>query len=247
MIILMQCLNEEYAVNRCIGDFHHHDWVSRIIVIDGGSTDYTREELKNWSKVEVYIHPWLDWYHDMNVSQRNIGLSYIPHGETCFILDFDEKISDPLIEELGVINSDPGIMEGLDLVFVPRRTFDLMRYPNSPYAIVGPDGWPVKSNQIGQYPDLQPRIIKRNPALHWMNSPHHSLGGVKHSEALTDGKDIIHYEKEDARDRLRIERKWAREQATRKRLGLTPDVFETRLKPEVAKYGDPEGWKSYDD
>lgn len=247
MIVSMQCLNEERAVDRCVGQIHDCEWVDRIVVIDGGSTDYTREELRKFSKVEVYVHPWLDWYHDMNSTQRNIGLSYIPHGELFFILDFDEKLSEALMLTLEKINSDPDKIGSHDLVFVPRRTFDLVRFPDSPYALLDEDGWPMISHQIGQYPDPQPRIIRRCPEHHWVNSPHHSLFGMKSSMMLPEGCDIIHYEKEDARDRLRIERKWAREQAVRKRLGLTPDVFETRLKPEVAKYADPETWSSQDD
>lgn len=247
MIISMQCLNEENTVNRCIGDFHDEPWVDRIVVIDGGSTDYTREELRGWDKVEVFVHPWLDWYHDMNVLQRNIGLSYIPHGEVFFILDFDEKMSEPLKQELEIINSDPELDDGLDLIFVPRLTSELLRYEGSPHAIIGDDGWPLVSHQIGEYPDFQPRIIKKSPNLHWINSPHHSLAGVKRHDFLEEGCDILHYEKEDLRDRYRIERKWAREQAVRKRLGLSPDVFETRLKPEVEKYANPDGWRSTDD
>lgn len=247
MIISMQCLNEERAVDRCVGQLHDEDWVDRIIVIDGGSTDYTREELRKFDKVEVYVHPWLDWYHDMNVSQRNIGLSYIPHGELFFILDFDEKISDPLMASLKKIHNDPSIMGRNDLVFVPRKTFELVRFPDSPYAMIDDDGWPILSHPIGQYPDPQPRIIKKRMEHRWVNSPHHSLLGIKGHMQLPNGCDIIHYEKEDGRDRVRIERKWAREQAVRKRLGLSPDIFETRLKPEVAKYGDPENWSSTDD
>lgn len=242
MILLMQCVNEENAVSRVLSDIHDTEFISRVIVIDGGSTDYTVQELKKFGKVEVFEHPWLDWYHDMNVCQRNIGLSYIPHGQICFILDFDEKCTDGLKEELARIDRE-GM--GVDLINVPRRTYELMRYPNSPYAMIGEDGWPIISHQIGQYPDFQPRIIKRNPYLHWINSPHHVLAGKTSEDFLQadQGIDIIHYEKDDARDRIRIERKWAREQATRKKLGLIVDVFETKQKSEVGKYYSPEAWE----
>lgn len=245
MIISMQCVNEEHYVKRVMSNIHDLPFVERIVVVDGGSTDYTVQELLQYDKVEVFVHPWLDWYHDMNSMQRNIGLSYIPHGEVFFMMDFDERLSDPLIEYLARVDKE-GIH--VDLVHVSRRTVEVMRYPNpitdepSHFAIIGEDGWPIESHQIGQYPDWQPRLIKKHSKMFWSNSPHHVLRGVRDG-FVGEQFDIIHYEKNDSRHRFLIERKWAREQATRKKLGLLPDVMETRLKPEVAHYGDPKNWK----
>lgn len=239
MIFVMQCLNEEFQVSRCIGDFHDEDFVDRIIVIDGGSTDYTVQELKVWSKVEVYEHPWLDWYHDMNIMQRNIGMSYVPKGQFYFFLDFDEKMNDELKQFLADFDED----STPDLINIPRKTYDLMRYPDSPYCLYEEDGWPMIRHQIGQFPDYQPRLIKRSVGMCWANSPHHVLCGWKNQQFLDEDKFIIHYEKDDSRCRHRIERKWAREQARRKELGLAPDVFETKLKPEVEKFSTPGAWK----
>lgn len=238
MIALMQCTNEEEYVERVLDNIG--GVFDRIIVIDGGSTDYTREELKKRG-CEVYLHPWLDWYHDMNSMQRNIGLSYIPHGESFYMHDFDERLSEELAKFLREDATDFMEENDYDLVHVHRRTVEVVRYPDSPHAVIGDDGWPIESHQIGQYPDPQPRLIRRRPGMFWGNSPHHVLYGVTH-ENVIQPLDIIHYEKNDSRHRFRIERKWAREQATRIRLGLTPDEFETRLKPEVAEYGDPEAW-----
>jgi len=239
MIVLMKCLNEENIVKRCISDFHDDDWVDRIIVIDGGSTDYTIHELKGFSKVEVYIHPWLDWYHNMEVCQSNIALSYLPKGSIAFILDFDERMTDNLKKSLSIINK-----EGLkyDVGFVARRTIDVFRYEDSPHAIIGEDGFPIEERQIGQFPDFQCRIIKFDPKMHWINSPHHCMWGVESEFKLSEDAYILHYEKDDYRDRQRIERKWLRNQARRKMLGLVADLFETKVKPELANYADPNYW-----
>jgi glycosyltransferase involved in cell wall biosynthesis len=240
MLFIMQCLNEEDYVERCLSDYHDLLFVEGIIVIDGGSTDYTVHELKKFKKVKVFTHPWLDWYHDMNIMQRNIALSYVPKGKFCFMLDFDERLSDPLKKFLFSFH---GSECSSDLVNVPRKTFELLRYPGSPYAIYGPDNLPVVSHQIGQYPDYQPRLIRRKVGMVWANSPHHVLMGWGKQEFLPEGHDILHFEKDDSRSRLRIEKKWARAQSVRKELGLAPDVFETTLKPEVASFSDPEAWK----
>ena len=240
MIVLMKCLDEERGIHRCLSDFHDEPWVKRIIAIDGGSTDYTRYELKQFKKVEIYVHPWLDEYHDQEIIQSDIALSYIPHGQICFILDFDEKCSDQLKGFLGKID-EKGMPQDVDMCNISRKTVEVLRYEDSPHAILGEDGWPLESHQIGQYPDFQCRIIRRRPEMHWINSPHHQLIGFRNSANLY--ADLIHYEKDDFRDRDRIERKWARNQARRKELGLISDVFEARVKPTVHKWSDPKLWR----
>ena len=239
MIILMKCLNEEKVVHRCVGDFHDQPWVSRVIVIDGGSTDYTVHELKKFSKVEVFVHPWLDWYHDMEIVQSNIALSYVPHGQFCMIMDFDERMSEELKIFLAGIEESEAMP--WDTCHFSRKTVDLIRHEDSPYAIIGDSGWPLISHQIGQYPDYQCRLIRRNVSMRWINSPHHQLAGDYKN--LNVQADIIHYEKEDYRDRIRIEKKWARAQARRRELGLVADVFEAGLKPEFSEAGNPNFWK----
>lgn len=245
MIFVMQCLNEEFYVDRCIADFHDEEFVDKIIVIDGGSTDYTVQELKKYDKVQTFVHPWLDWYHDMNIMQRNIGMSYVPKGSYYFFLDFDEVMNEDLKQYLREFDEE---LSTPDLINIPRKTFELMRFPQSPFAmygahIEGQPYYPIISHQIGQFPDYQPRLIRRRVGMCWANSPHHVLCGWQTQAFLSEDMHIIHYEKDDERERLRIERKWIREQARRKELGLEADVFETKAKPEVAEYADPEAWK----
>lgn len=246
MIVLMKCLNEERSVRRVLEGIHDEEWVEQIIVIDGGSTDYTIQELNKFEKVlkPVPTHPWIDWYHDMEIAQSNIALSYVPHGSIAFILDFDEKCSDELKIHLADI-ARGGMPGEADVVDVPRRTYEVFRYEDpypSPHAIIEGNGWPIISHEIGQYPDYQCRIIKRNVSMHWINSPHHRLYGQFRLARLPEGADLIHYEKDDYRDRDRIEKKWLRAQARRKELGLIEDVFESKVRPERAKYADPDYW-----
>ena len=231
MRILMKCMNEERSVNRCIGDFHDEKWVDEIVVIDGCSNDYTVEELKQFSKVKVYIHPWIDWYHNMECIQSNIGLSYMREGEIFFILDFDERMNKQLKNYLSKVKDID-----FELGSVARQTMDCLRYENSPYGMIDKEGWPLVSHQIGQFPDFQPRLIKKSFKFHWVNSPHHLLCGVEKEQNLPESCFIIHYEKDDIRDRERIEKKWLRNKLRREELGLSADVFETKTKPEIAKF-----------
>ena len=241
MIIAMKGLNEEHYVDRCLRTFHDEKFCERVIVIDGGSTDLTVQELKKWKKVRVFVHPWNFHYHDMEVCQSNIVLSYVPNGQIMMIMDFDEEMSPELVKYLQSIDYSGSLQEGVAAHF-SRKTYELIRYEGSPHAMINPNTkMPIIAHQIGQYPDYQCRLFRRTPQLHWVNSPHHVLKG-SNSQSFID-VDILHYEKNDLRDRRRIEIQWARAQARRIELGLSPDVFETKPKIEIAEYYDPEVWE----
>ena len=240
MIVLLKGLNEEKSIPRCIGDFHNESWVEDIIVIDGNSNDYSIQELNKFSKVRTFVHPWLDSYFHMECTQSNIGLSYVPNGKWFFILDFDEQMSAELKQFLK--NFTPESTD-CELLSVARKTYEVLRYDDSPYAILGEDGWPVTSHQIGQFPDYQPRLIKKSPYLTWINSPHHQLTGHTKQGFLLEEIFINHYEKDDYRDRIRIEKKWLRNKLRRQELGLTADVFECKTKPEVQEFDNQEYWR----
>jgi glycosyltransferase involved in cell wall biosynthesis len=240
----MKCLNEEYAVKRVISDFYHEKFCERVIVIDGGSTDYTREELAQFDKVEVFVHPWLDWYHDMEVVQSNIALSYVPNGSLAIIMDFDERMNQEMKDVLNEVDSVGRIPNGALSGDFARRTVEILRHEDSPFAILGDDGWPIESHQIGQWPDYQCRLIHKDPRLHWANSPHHVLMGSPGGPyQFPDTAFIHHFEKDDARDRFRIEKKWLRHVERRRELGLPSDVFETRTKKEVVQFSGGAYWR----
>jgi len=237
----MKSLNEEFTVKRCLSDFIDEPFVSKVVCVDGDSSDFTVNELKQFSKVEVHVHKWLHDYHYQEVIQSQICLSYIPNGEIFFILDFDERMSDGLKETLSAIDKREIFIPVETIVHFPRRTFDSLRHEDSPHAILGEDGWPIISNQIGQYPDPQCRLMRKFHQFHWINSPHHIPCGHKH-EMMLKG-DILHHNKDDLRCRDRVERQWAFNQVRRKELGLTADVFETRVKLEIAEAFEPGYWK----
>lgn len=241
MYIAMKSLNEAEYVDRCISDFHDLNFVDKIVVVDGDSSDFTIYELRKFPKVETHVHKWLLDYHYQEVIQSQIVLSYVPNGELFFILDFDEKMSDELKETLEKANSKEIIIPDLCAVHFPRRTFEILRYEDSPFAMIGEDHWPIVSHQIGQYPDVQCRLMRKDPRFHWINSPHHIPYG--HTSEITLPGDILHYERNDSNYRKNREKQWAFNQAKRKKLGLSADKFETRVKPELSEYFDIETWE----
>jgi len=247
MIAAVKCLNEGKTILRTLNHLYESELFEQIVVVDGGSTDETQDVLYWFGKqanidLRYYVHPWLKWYHDMEVCQSNIVLSYIPLERWMFILDCDERMSDDLVAWLK--GFDPDVVD-VDCISFSRRSYDLMRYPDAPYAMTDDDGWPMVSNQIGQYPDYQCRLIRRQTGMHWVNSPHHVMFGVREKlfrEAFTDC-DIIHYHgKEDLRDREIVEKQWLRNKARRTHLGLGVDYFECKTRPELFGYDSPAAW-----
>ena len=244
MRVLMKVLNEELSVGRCIADFHDDPWVSDIIVMDGGSSDYTVHEAQQIDKVRVFVHPYLDWFHAMEIMQANALLTYVNNGDLCFLIDADERLTDELKQFLTECDKTNELPGGGDLVHVPRRTIEVLRHEDSPFCIYGEDGWPVESHQVGQWPDYQPRLLRRHHEMHWVQSPHRVLMGQKLNHNLEPGGAfILHYEKDDKRRRDSIERRWLRPDATRKELGLANDLYETGVKPEYADAAEPDFWR----
>ena len=244
MRVLMKILNEEFEIGRCLKDFHDESWVDKIIIIDGGSTDYTVHEANNFEKVLVFVHPYLDWYHAAEIMQANIMMSYVNHGEIVFLIDADERLSPELKRYLGKIDEENRMPHDADLVHIPRKTMEVMRHEDSPFCVYEEDGWPVLSHQTGQFPDYQPRLLRRHHDMHWTHSPHRNLTGFKINYNLENmNAYILHYEKDDIRKRHSIERRWLRPDATRRKLGLVQDVYESGAKPEYAEAADPDFWR----
>ena len=165
----------------------------------------------------------------------------IPNGEIFFILDFDERMSDELKETLSKIDKGEIYIPDMTAVHFPRRTFDVLRHEDSPYAIIGEDGWPLVSNQIGQYPDMQCRLMRKFAEFHWINGPHHVPYG--HTSEITLLGDILHFERNNLHERYYREKQWANNQVQRKKLGLSPDCFETRVNPNIAEAYEIDYWK----
>ena len=244
MRVICKCLNEQKAAERFIKDFHDEPWVDDIIAIDCGSTDYTVQILKQFPKVRVFVHPYLDWYHDAEIMHANIMLSYIPNGAIAFSLDFDERCNSALKEFLKQVNISNELPGGADMVHIARRTVEPMRYTASPHAILDYNGWPVESHEIGQFPDFQPRLFRRNPYMHWIQSPHRVITGFKQNHNHDTTCFIEHFNKDDLRDRDWIERRWLRPTAQRRALGLPFDLYECDVKPEYADAADIKFWKA---
>jgi glycosyltransferase involved in cell wall biosynthesis len=243
MRIGMKILNEELTIKRCLADFHDEPWVSEIVIVDGRSSDFTKNEALKFNKVVMHEHYYDPSFHDQEVIQAQILFSYFRNGEIFFMLDADERMNPALKEFLAEVDKTNILPEGADFVHVARRTVDVMRYEDSPFAILGPDGWPIEKCECGQFPDFQPRLFRRSYKMHWVQSPHRVIMGFEKMHNLDTKCFIEHFEKDDRRQRDSIERRWLRPNATRKELGLPCDLYEAGVKPEYADAAKPEFWK----
>ena len=78
-------------------------WARRIVVLDSGSTDGTREIAQSFPQVQLYERPFDDF-----ASQCNFGLTRIA-TPWVLSLDADYELSDILIDELTGLQPEPDI------------------------------------------------------------------------------------------------------------------------------------------
>jgi ADP-heptose:LPS heptosyltransferase len=186
MPIIVQ--DEEKNLPRFIDNVIKHPCIGRVIAIDGGSKDNTVNLLKK-AGAEVYEHPYIKGYHEMQAMQRNISCSYLKDGENIIIMDIDECFSKELSEYLPVLAET-----NIDYGIISRRTFDYYKDIEDP------------SKRIKDYPDWQPRFYKWNRKYKFVGGAHHIT--LNCPEPIKIQKDIIHFEKE-GKSRPKLEKQWA--------------------------------------
>jgi glycosyltransferase involved in cell wall biosynthesis len=113
---LVLTLDEEQHVAGCLSSLASAD---RIVVLDSGSTDRTREVANGFERVTVAVRPFTDF-----ADQRNFGLreSFRP-GEWVLHLDADERVTPALARELADLEPGPGVVayNAAPLVFLGGR------------------------------------------------------------------------------------------------------------------------------
>jgi len=140
------CQNEAAHIEACLASV---GWCDEIVVVDSGSTDRT-VELARKAATRVVHHDWPGY-----AAQKNFALEQAT-GDWVLSLDADERVSDPLREEIRVTLAADPAAAGFR---VPRQNF-------FQGAWVRHGGW---------YPDEQLRLFRRGRGAFTGSAVHESV------------------------------------------------------------------------
>ena len=104
-------MNSSSTIARAIGSVQDFD---EVVVVDGGSTDGTREIASSYPNVRLFENPFPGF-----PEQRNFGLGKVL-SRWCLVLDSDEAVTSELKEELRRIAGDD---ESAPLYYVMRTEY----------------------------------------------------------------------------------------------------------------------------
>jgi glycosyltransferase involved in cell wall biosynthesis len=92
--VLILAQNSEAHIQRCLDSLKRF---KEVVVIDGGSTDKTKEFCFMYENVKFIENPWPGF-----IEQRNFSISKASF-DWCFMIDSDEAATDELVDEIGLI------------------------------------------------------------------------------------------------------------------------------------------------
>lgn len=167
--------NEEKNIEDAIRSV---SWADEVLVVDSESTDRTRE-LAESAGARVLINPWPGFSLQKQFAADHAASDWI------FSLDADERVSEVLQAEIGMIRDNGVSAEGYK---VPRLSYYMSR-------AIKHGGW---------YPDLQLRLFDRRKGQ-WNGAVIHET--VQMEPGARVGKlsgDILHYSVESAEHHNRM-------------------------------------------
>jgi len=157
--------NEEKNIKDCIESVH--DFADEVIILDSYSNDRTLEIASEYSKVQIYQHPFSG-----HIEQKNRAIE-LCHGEWILSIDADERVGLCLKQEIiNLLSQDLSKYNGFKIA---RLTFHMGRF-------IYHGGW---------YPLYRYRLFRKGYGRWTGENPHDYL------EIQGKGKnikgDILHY------------------------------------------------------
>ena len=141
LTILIITKNEEKNIEKCINSILKI--AKRIVIVDSGSTDKTKEICIKYSKVNFYYNDWINHSHQINWALKNTNIS----TKWVFRLDADEEITKKLEDE--IIEKLDKLGEDITGIYLKRRMYFMGKW--------------IKHG--GMYPIKNLRIIKNGYGL----------------------------------------------------------------------------------
>jgi glycosyltransferase involved in cell wall biosynthesis len=97
--VLLICQNSENTIKRTLDSCREFD---EVVVVDGGSTDKTKEIVESYSNTKFIHNPWPGF-----IAQRNFSIEQASH-DWCFMIDSDEACTPELVKELHrIVDTNP--------------------------------------------------------------------------------------------------------------------------------------------
>jgi len=138
--------NEEKKIRGCLESI---TWVDEIIVVDSFSSDATVRICSEFTE-KIHVRAWPGY-----ASQKNFGIEQAT-GDWILVLDADERVSEPLREELRALLASTQLHMAYQIPF--------KNYLGKHWLAHG-----------GLYPDYHPRLFRRNAARYGHREIHESL------------------------------------------------------------------------
>lgn len=168
---LILTLNGEKHLDACLASL---DFCDRILVVDSGSTDATRDIAERHGAT-VLVNPWPGPRKQFEFAFEHIQTEWVVS------LDQDEILSDELRASIRQALKDT---QGMNAFLCPRTSFYFDRFLRH-------SGW---------YPDLLPRVFRLADTGVHVSGPHYGFETRGKTRRLTG--DIIHYPYENLRQHV---------------------------------------------
>jgi glycosyltransferase involved in cell wall biosynthesis len=154
-------------------------YVTKCIVVDGGSTDPTIMTLRNWAniepKIEFYLCPWQDHFSN----QRNNYLSKIPDNSWALISDPDEIFEENTLQNLQKL-----------IEYAESHGKDMIGFQCRSVSMKGPKK--VHESLDTYWKRL---LFKKYPNTHYVGNPHEGL--ANHPHKIMDTKFVYEHIKQE--------------------------------------------------
>jgi glycosyltransferase involved in cell wall biosynthesis len=122
--IVMIVQDEEECIERALSTVHDYDIVDEIVIVDGGSTDRTKEIAAQFEKVQIHSIPFKPTAGDRFDVQRNHSIE-LAHNAWILVMDADEEYDADLMNALSWLMQPEaiGLPRNADAYAFSRRTF----------------------------------------------------------------------------------------------------------------------------
>jgi len=122
--VAMIVQDEEVCIERALATIHDHDVVGEIVIVDGGSTDRTKEIAMGFDKVAVHSIPFRPAAGDRFDVQRNHSI-VLTRNAWILVMDADEEYDVDLMDALPSLMQPETIGNpyNTDAYAFSRRTF----------------------------------------------------------------------------------------------------------------------------